>query len=116
MSTENQNSLPTTHNSGSETLKKRKKIAVKYIGGAAAVLALGTACSPLGSPEMTGNQTVTVNPGDTLDDLINEHVDGGASHTGEVRVEVKNDPDNADVFENGQLDPGEELELPEKVQ
>ena len=66
-------------------------------------------------PEMHGHKIVVVDRGDTVDEIINVHVEGGASHTGAVRAEVMSDPDNADVFENGQLDPGEELEVPEKV-
>lgn len=66
-------------------------------------------------PEMHGHKIVVVDKGDTVDQIVNVHVEGGASHTGAVRAEVLNDPDNADVFENGQLDPGEELEVPEKV-
>lgn len=112
MSIENKNTYGSTEN-----LKKRKQIAVKYLGGAATVLAIGAGLNHLASgPEMSGNQTVRVEPGDTVDNLVNEYVDGGESHTGVVRVDVMNDPDNADVFENDQLDPGEELELPKKVQ
>lgn len=111
MSIENKNTYSSTEN-----LKKRKQIAVKYLGGAATVLAIGAGLNHLSSgPEMTGHQTVTVEPGDTVDNLVNKYVDGGASHTGVVRTEVLTDPDNADVFENGHLDPGEELELPEKA-
>lgn len=66
-------------------------------------------------PEFHGTKIIVVDKGDTVDEIVNVHVDGGASHTGAVRTEVMNDPDNADVFENGQLDIGEELEVPEKV-
>lgn len=115
MSNENKNRPQLTERG--EKLKKRTQIAVKYLGGAATVLAIGAGINHAANgPEMSGEQTVSVNPGDTVDTLIKEHVEGGASHTGAVRTEVLNDPDNADVFENDQLDPGEELELPEKVQ
>lgn len=115
MSTENKNSYQLTERG--EKLKKRTQIAVKYLGGVAMAVAVGVGANHVaGGPEMDGTQTVTVEPGDTVDNLVNTHVEGGASHTGEVRTEVLNDPDNADVFENDQLDPGEELELPEKVQ
>lgn len=115
MSIENKNSYrPAEQN---EKPKKRTQIAVRYIGGAATIIALGTGLNHLASgPEMSGNQTIRIEPGDTVDNLVNEHVEGGASHTGAVRTEVINSPANTDVFENGQLDPGEELELPEKVQ
>ena len=100
-----------------ETLTKPAKIAVRYLGGAALTIAVGVGLHHAASgPEMTGHQTVSVNPGDTVDGLIKARVEGGASHTGAVRTEVIDDPANADVFENGQLDPGEELELPEKAQ
>lgn len=99
-----------------EKLKKASKIAVKYIGGTALTLAVTVgAVEAFSGPETHGSQTVTIEPGDTLDRLINEHVDGGASHTGAVRAEVLDDEDNSDVFENGQLDPGEVLELPDRV-
>ena len=115
MSTENKNSYRLTERG--ENLKKRTKVAVQYLGGAALVITVAAGANHLAKgPEMTGTQTVSVEPGDTVDNLVNEHVEGGASHTGEVRTEVLNDPDNADVFENDQLDPGEELKLPEKVQ
>ena len=66
-------------------------------------------------PTMSGEQQVTVTTGDTVDGLINEHVEHGASHTGAVRVDVLDDPANAEVFENGQLDPGESITLPRSV-
>ena len=115
MSTENRNSYQPTEQG--EKPKKRTQIAVRYLGGAATILAVSAGLNHLASgPEMTGKQIVQVEPGDTVDNLVNEYVDGGASHTGAVRTEVTNDPANADVFENGQLDPGEELELPKKAQ
>lgn len=114
MSPENKNTYQLT-----ERGKKLKKIAVRFGGVATAVAVTVGGVSHakeisehFKGPESTGHQTVTVAPGDRLDDLINEHVEGGASHTGAVRAEVMNDPDNADVFENDQLDPGEKLELP----
>lgn len=66
-------------------------------------------------PGVTGEQTIRVGHGDTLHGLIKEHVENGANHVGAVTQEVKADPDNADVFENGQLDPGEQVELPIKA-
>lgn len=115
MSIENKDSYQLTERG--EKLKKRTKIAVKYLGGAATVLAIGAGLGHAASgPETSGNQTVSVEPGDTVDNLVNHYVEGGESHTGAVRTEVMNDPDNADVFANDQLDPGEELELPKHVQ
>lgn len=67
------------------------------------------------SAESHGTQRIEVNPGDTLHDLIKDNVEGGANHVGQVATEAKQDPDNAQVFENDQLDPGEVLELPEKI-
>lgn len=100
-------------------VKKLAKHALTGIGLAVggAVLAGGghQVVDAMNGPEFSGNKTVTIEPGDRLDNIINEEVDGGASHTGDVRAEVKSDPDNQDVFENGLLDPGEELEIPEKV-
>lgn len=114
MNPENKNPYQLTERG--EKLKKASKIAVTYVGGAALTLAVTVgAAHAMDGPETRGRQTVTVEPGDTVDDLVNEHVDGGASHTGAVRTEVLHDPDNADVFENGQLDPGETLELPDKI-
>lgn len=113
MNPENKNTYQLTDRG--EKLKKASKIAVQYVGGAALTLAVTVgAVHAANGPEARGHQMVTVEPGDTVDDLVNEHVDGGASHTGAVRSEVLNDPDNEAVFENDQLDPGEQLELPIK--
>lgn len=68
------------------------------------------------SLETHGSQTVIAGTGDTLDALINEHVDGGASHTGEVRVYTIDHPQNADTFEDGILHAGEEVVLPKSVE
>lgn len=102
-----------------ESLKKlgKRTVTAAGVGVAGTMLAVGGAqvVDAVNGPEFSGSKKVTVQQGDRLDSLINEEVEGGASYTGATRAEVKNDPDNADVFENGQLDPGEELELPEKV-
>lgn len=114
MNPENKNTYQLTERG--ETLKKVSKIAVKYVGGAALTLAVTVGAAHAASgPEASGTQRVTVEPGDSVDNLVNEHVEGGASHTGAARTEVMNDPDNADVFANDQLDPGESLELPKKI-
>lgn len=96
-------------------LTRRGKLAAWATGIALAATA-GYGVSEHQSAEMHGSQSITVEPGDVLDNLINTHVEHGASYTGEVRTETLNDPDNADVFENGQLDPGEVVELPKSVQ
>ena len=94
----------------------RRALEVVGIGAATAALAfIGNEVIAAGEPTMHGEQTHTVAPGDTVDGIIKSDVEGGASHTGAVRAEVMDDPDNADVFENGQLDPGEELVIPDKV-
>lgn len=93
---------------------KRGKV-VGAIAGLAATAAGVTAYANAERPDFEGHQIVVVDKGDTVDGIIKVHVEHGASYTGTVRSEVMNDPDNADVFENGQLDPGEELEVPEKA-
>jgi hypothetical protein len=101
-----------------EWVKTIAKRALQATGVAAAggVLALGIVeADKATQPRMTGEQTITVNTGDTVHGLINENVENGGSHVGDVTEVVRDNPDNADVFENGQLDPGEQLELPEKV-
>ena len=99
-----------------EKVKNATQIAVKYLGGTALAIAVGIGANHVASgPEVHGEQTVTVEPGDTVDGLVKEHVDGGASHTGKVRAEVLSDPANTDTFDNKQLDPGEELTLPERI-
>lgn len=93
---------------------KRAKVA----GALAGLAAAAAGVAGVANAERThveGHQIHVVQPGDTVDEIVNVHVEGGASHTGAVRHEVLHDPDNADVFENGQLDPGEELEIPERV-
>ncbi len=91
--------------------------AKRLIGGVAtgSILVAGVGLANELEPEMHGNKIVVVSPGDTVDQIINVNVIHGASHTGDVREHVRSNPDNADVFENGHLDPGEELEIPEKV-
>lgn len=113
MSKENKNSQLTERG---ERLKKASIKAGKGLGVLAIAAGAGFGAGQLDdSPEMHGKQVIVVDTGDTVDEIINVHVEGGASHTGAVRTEVLGDPDNADVFENGLLDPGEELEIPEKV-
>lgn len=91
----------------------------KVVGGVAAAAVFGAASVGIAkmaeAPDPEGEQIVTVKPGDTVDGLNKEYVDGGANYTGLLREQVKNNPDNADVFENGQLDPGEEVELAERI-
>lgn len=108
MSIENKN--------GKESLKLTTRTKVALGGIAATVVVLGGAelAAPL-SPEFHGQKIHVVDDDETLDGIIKVHVKGGASHTGAVRSEIKSNPDNADVFENNQLDPGEELEIPERV-
>lgn len=96
-------------------LTRRGKI-VAGIAGVGLTLAGGVMTYEANnSPHMSGEQVVTVEPGDRLDSLIKADVEGGASHTGDVRAEVIGNPANAKTLENNLLDLGEKLVLPKKV-
>lgn len=94
------------------TLTRRGRIA-RNVGVGAAFAAGVFAYNHFSAPsEVPLNQTVNVVPGDTVYELVNEHVEHGQSHSGEIATYVINSPENADTFKNNQLDPGEELKLP----
>ena len=114
MSIENKNSkesLPWTP----RAKKLAAGLALTAAGGA--VVAGAAKLGAEQQPDFHGHQIVVVDKdsGGSLDVLVKHNVEGGRDYTGAVRIEVKNDPDNADVFEDGILSEGEEIEMPEKV-
>lgn len=66
-------------------------------------------------PEFHGTSVHTVAPGETINGIINTYVDGGASHTGEVREYVVDLPANEQPLADGHLNPGEKLIIPRSV-
>ena len=66
-----------------------------------------------------GKQMYQVLPGDTLEQILLENVEGiNDGDYREVEYDVRHNPDNADVFEdsNGDIiNPGDIIEIPEKV-
>ena len=112
---ENPSTDPANQGSPEYRWTRRGKI-VKTLAGVALAVATIAGFSSLDSaPKTEGKQIAVVQEGDGLQEIINVNVENGASFTGDVEVVVRNNPNNADVFENGQLDPGEKIELPESV-
>jgi cell division protein YceG involved in septum cleavage len=102
MTAENQQSI---QESEIQATKRRHVIA----GLAMAGLALVTGKEVLNAsepPQMEGEQTVTIVPGDTVSDIVNYNVENGASNTGKVVDYVVNA--NPDVFQDGTPDLGSE--------
>ena len=118
MHTENKN-IPKAERKDWQWTPRARKIGV-YVAGLAlsAPAAMGMYNAAKG-PEMHGDQTVQIEPGSTVDGMIKTNVDGGASHTGEVREEVFKDPQNTSIFENGKTlgseDIGKNLHMPQDV-
>lgn len=101
-----------------ERVKKVAKRAVQAVGVGVAggILTAGAVMlDNVHEPDMVGDQTVQIDPGDTLHDLIKDKVENGANHVGEVAAEVEDDPRNIEVFEGPGFNPGEQVHLPERV-
>ncbi len=85
--------------------------------GAVLVAGIGMGVEAAGD---NGSETIpthsyVVVPGDTLWNIAKDDVDGGASHTGEIVQKIEDDPANKQALENGQIDPGEVLQVPDSA-
>ena len=94
------------------TSKAAKHVAVVTAG--AALVYGGVQVAEAQQPEFRGEQTVQIDDGDTLHDLIKENVKHGADHVGEVTESTKSKPENEDVDFNN-LQPGDDVVLDEEV-
>jgi hypothetical protein len=106
------------------TLKRmaRRAIGAGIAGGVlmAGVIGLAKAEEAINpSPKFVGEKTVIVHKGDTLDTLISNNVMGSNSFDiREIRYDVINDPENADVLKDKDgvgIREGQSIELPESV-
>lgn len=103
-----------------ERLRSLGRKAVATIAGSVVAVSLAPHAAEAGrdlmNPEIHGTVSYTVKPGETIDTIVNEHVDGGASHTGAVREYIVENPENEATLEDGHINPGEELIIPRSVE
>lgn len=109
-------------------IRPSKSPAAKVVGavlGLGAVIGTGyLANEALSGPEISDEtQTVVIEEGDTLHQIVNDHVEGAENvDIRDVVDHIKNDPENATVFVDettgkitSDIYPGETIEVPKSV-
>jgi len=112
---------PETQKSNTPELSRRQKLLRRFVP-AVTLVAAGSIFAGAKAAETVHHDNAgvpshsyTVESGDTPWEIAKTQTEHGASHTGEVVSEIKSDPRNEQAFKNGQLDPGEVIEVPDSV-